>query len=177
MSTSLLSHAFGIQGYRYVRTAYVAGNTIFSSGGTLNLGPNAGNGFMQTGDGNLIIHGLITGGAVNQPNLYRFAQAALGGTTVLTNWNNNFASDFRMDGGTVRISHGGELGGATAAGNPSKLRGSNTAGFEIRTDVPGSFSNIRLDGPAWRKIWASRASSSASRPPLISSRSATAKCV
>jgi transposase len=32
MSTSLLYHAFGIQGYRYVRTAYVAGQTIFTLG-------------------------------------------------------------------------------------------------------------------------------------------------
>ena len=30
MSTSLLYHAFGIQGYRYVRTAYVQGQTIFT---------------------------------------------------------------------------------------------------------------------------------------------------
>jgi hypothetical protein len=33
MSTSLLYHAFGIQGYRYVRTAYVEGQTIFTRGG------------------------------------------------------------------------------------------------------------------------------------------------
>src|SRR4051794_15263681 len=32
MSTSLLYHAFGIQGYRYVRTAYVEGQTIFTLG-------------------------------------------------------------------------------------------------------------------------------------------------
>jgi transposase len=32
MSTSLLYHAYGIQGYRYVRTAYVAGQTIFTLG-------------------------------------------------------------------------------------------------------------------------------------------------
>ena len=32
MSTSLLYHAFGIQGYRYVRTAYVRGQTIFTLG-------------------------------------------------------------------------------------------------------------------------------------------------
>ena len=32
MSTSLLYHAFGIQGYRYVRTAYVQGQTIFTLG-------------------------------------------------------------------------------------------------------------------------------------------------
>src|SRR5436305_11614331 len=32
MSTSLLYHAFGIQGYRYVRSAYVAGQTIFTIG-------------------------------------------------------------------------------------------------------------------------------------------------
>jgi transposase len=32
MSTSLLYHAFGIQGYRYVRTSYVQGQTIFSLG-------------------------------------------------------------------------------------------------------------------------------------------------
>src|SRR5262249_32057055 len=36
MSTSLLYHAFGIQGYRYVRTAYVGGQTIF----TLGQGPD-----------------------------------------------------------------------------------------------------------------------------------------
>ena len=36
MSTSLLYHAFGIQGYRYVRTAYVQGQTIF----TLSQKPN-----------------------------------------------------------------------------------------------------------------------------------------
>jgi transposase len=32
MSTSLLYHAFGIQGYRYVRTTYVQGQTIFTLG-------------------------------------------------------------------------------------------------------------------------------------------------
>jgi transposase len=32
MSTSLLYHAFGIKGYRYVRTAYVQGQTIFTLG-------------------------------------------------------------------------------------------------------------------------------------------------
>jgi transposase len=32
MSTSLLYHAFGVQGYRYVRTAYVQGQTIFTIG-------------------------------------------------------------------------------------------------------------------------------------------------
>jgi transposase len=32
MSTSLLYHAFGILGYRYVRTTYVAGQTIFTIG-------------------------------------------------------------------------------------------------------------------------------------------------
>ena len=32
MSTSLLYHALGIQGYRYVRTAYVQGQTIFTLG-------------------------------------------------------------------------------------------------------------------------------------------------
>jgi transposase len=32
MSTSLLYHAFGIRGYRYVRTAYVQGQTIFTLG-------------------------------------------------------------------------------------------------------------------------------------------------
>jgi transposase len=32
MSTSLLYHAFGIQGYRYVRTSYVQGQTIFTLG-------------------------------------------------------------------------------------------------------------------------------------------------
>ena len=32
MSTSLLYHAYGIKGYRYVRTAYVAGQTIFNLG-------------------------------------------------------------------------------------------------------------------------------------------------
>jgi transposase len=32
MSTSLLDHAFGIQGYRYVRTSYVQGQTIFTLG-------------------------------------------------------------------------------------------------------------------------------------------------
>src|SRR5918998_3772604 len=32
MSTSLLYHAFGIQGYRYVRTGYVQGQTIFTLG-------------------------------------------------------------------------------------------------------------------------------------------------
>ena len=32
MSTSLLYHAFGIKGYRYVRTAYVGGQTIFTLG-------------------------------------------------------------------------------------------------------------------------------------------------
>src|SRR3954468_10493406 len=32
MSTSLLYHAFGIQGYRYVRTAYVQGQTNFTLG-------------------------------------------------------------------------------------------------------------------------------------------------
>ena len=32
MSTSLLYHAFGIQGYRYVRTRYVQGQTIFTLG-------------------------------------------------------------------------------------------------------------------------------------------------
>jgi transposase len=32
MSTGLLSHAFGIKGYRYVRTAYVQGQTIFTLG-------------------------------------------------------------------------------------------------------------------------------------------------
>ena len=31
MSTSLLYHAFGILGYQYVRTAYVAGKTIFTN--------------------------------------------------------------------------------------------------------------------------------------------------
>jgi transposase len=30
MSTSLLYHALGIRGYRYVRTAYVQGQTIFT---------------------------------------------------------------------------------------------------------------------------------------------------
>jgi transposase len=32
MSTSLLYHAFGLKGYRYVRTAYVEGQTIFTLG-------------------------------------------------------------------------------------------------------------------------------------------------
>lgn len=32
MSTSLLYHAFGIRGYRYVRTGYVQGQTIFTPG-------------------------------------------------------------------------------------------------------------------------------------------------
>ena len=32
MSISLLYHAYGIQGYRYVRTAYVEGQTIFTLG-------------------------------------------------------------------------------------------------------------------------------------------------
>jgi transposase len=32
MSTSLLYHAFGIKGYRYVRTAYVQGQTVFTLG-------------------------------------------------------------------------------------------------------------------------------------------------
>jgi transposase len=32
MSTSLLYHAFGIKGYRYVRTSYVQGQTIFTLG-------------------------------------------------------------------------------------------------------------------------------------------------
>jgi transposase len=32
MSTSLLYHAYGIQGYRYVRTAYMQGQTIFTLG-------------------------------------------------------------------------------------------------------------------------------------------------
>jgi transposase len=32
MSTRLLDHAFGIQGYRYVRTAFVKGQTIFTLG-------------------------------------------------------------------------------------------------------------------------------------------------
>jgi transposase len=32
MFTSLLYHAFGIKGYRYVRTAYVQGQTIFTLG-------------------------------------------------------------------------------------------------------------------------------------------------
>jgi transposase len=36
MSTSLLYHVFGTKGYRYVRTAYVQGQTIF----TLSQGPN-----------------------------------------------------------------------------------------------------------------------------------------
>lgn len=31
-STSLLDHAFGIQGDRYVRTSYVQGQTIFTLG-------------------------------------------------------------------------------------------------------------------------------------------------
>ena len=30
MSTSLLYHAFGTRGYRYVRTAYIEGQTIFT---------------------------------------------------------------------------------------------------------------------------------------------------
>ena len=30
MSTSLLYHAFGTKGYRYVRTAYVQGQTVFT---------------------------------------------------------------------------------------------------------------------------------------------------
>jgi transposase len=32
MSTSLLYHAFGIKGYRYVRTAYIEGQTLFTLG-------------------------------------------------------------------------------------------------------------------------------------------------
>src|SRR5206468_3953514 len=98
---------------------------------------NAGNGLLMTGDGNFFLNGLITGGVTAQPNLYRFQSTTLTGTTVLTNWNNNFVSDIRIDGGYIRASQGGVLG-LGAAG--TAIRGSTAQGLEVRTDLANTFS-------------------------------------
>jgi hypothetical protein len=56
---------------------------------------------------------------------------------VLTNWNNNFVSNVRLDSGMIRFSHGGQIGLDNAS--TSQLRGSGGT-WELRTDMAGTFS-------------------------------------
>ena len=129
-----------VTGLTETRTSFSAGDTVFSVGSTLDLGAQGGNSFLETGNGNLFINGLVSGGTAGQPNIYRFNQSTVNGTTVLTNWNNNYVSDFRVDAGFVRVSNGGELGLGTDA-TTVNLQGGT---LDVRTDLGNTFSNRNI---------------------------------
>jgi autotransporter-associated beta strand protein len=124
------------------RVGSVAGTWTLGNAGALYLG-TAGNAFYTTiGAGNIVLNGVVSGGALNTSGFYMAQSGVINKTLVLNNYNNKFIGDVRADGGTIRISNGAALGQATALGNASKLRANSSAGFEIRTDAPGSFGNI-----------------------------------
>jgi len=123
------------------RSVFVSGNTLFSSSSTLIL-PNTGssNSFMSSGSGNVFFNGVVTGGQTGDKyGMYRSSFSTLAGSVVLTNWNNNFTANLRVDTGFLRLSHGGEAGMDVSN---YQLRASGGT-FDIRTDVPASFSAVK----------------------------------
>ncbi|MGB8167670.1 MAG: autotransporter-associated beta strand repeat-containing protein, partial [Chthoniobacteraceae bacterium] len=128
------------------RVGSIAGTMTLGNAGALYLGTATGSFYTTPGAGNIVLNGIVSGGALNTVGLYMGQAGVLNKTLVINNYSNNQIGDIRADGGTVRVANGAAFGAATAAGNISKLRGNNTAGFEIRTDAPTSFSNISGSG-------------------------------
>ncbi|OYW30112.1 MAG: hypothetical protein B7Z47_03990, partial [Chthoniobacter sp. 12-60-6] len=111
--------------------------------GTTTLHLGAGNAFFLVGGpGNLVIDALVSGGNSAATGLYKSTTSGINNTMVLTNNNNNFVSDVRVDSGTIRVSHGGQLGLGRSG---SAMRGTGGS-FEIRTDDPGSFTSRNVSG-------------------------------
>jgi autotransporter-associated beta strand protein len=118
------------------RLASTIGTATFTN--TVNLG-TAGNAFEMYGSGNSVIAGQVTGGVSGTVGLYKVG-SGIGSTMVLTNVNNNFVGDVRLDSGTIRVSDARQLGRSTGV---NSLRGSGGA-YEIRTDAPAGFSDKKV---------------------------------
>ncbi|MEZ0256301.1 MAG: beta strand repeat-containing protein, partial [Chthoniobacter sp.] len=110
------------------------GDTTFTSSSVLNI---AGTGNLRkSGDGNIIINGLLTGGTSGTTGIYQNTQSLLATTISLNNYNNNFIGNIRADSSTIRVANGAALGLDTSL---NQLRGTSGT-FEIRTDAGSSFS-------------------------------------
>ena len=123
-----ISGGFGSTESRFYAAA---GTTTFT--GTVT--PNGV--FFIGGAGNQIISGLVTG-SLSGAGLTKNSNGAVASTLVLTNNANNFASDIRLDAGTLRVASGLALGRSTSASAITMNGGT----LEIRSDAGAtSFKN------------------------------------
>ena len=118
------------------------------------VAPSGGN-FYFGGDGNVIISGLVTG-SVTGSGLNKNSLGGVTSTLVLTNINNNFATDVQISAGTLRVSNGGALGNSISASALSLQGGI----LEIRSDVAATFANrnvgLVVSGPSVGSLFVSR---------------------
>lgn len=120
------------------RIAATGGTTVIN--GNVYLGA-ADVGQIIYGNGNVVINGLISGGSNGQIHLVKTTTGIVT-TLTLTNENNSFLGATRADSGTIRISHGGQLGRSTS-NNISPITFNNGT-FEFRTDAPDSFATKNI---------------------------------
>ncbi|MDB6076203.1 MAG: hypothetical protein JWO89_3843, partial [Verrucomicrobiaceae bacterium] len=113
------------------------GTMTITSSGVLSSG-GASQGFHITGGpGNVIIDGLVIGGAAGVAGINKSSRGGINNTLVLSNINNNYVGDIRADSGSIRISDARQLGIGTSA---SVIRGS-TGTWEFRTAAPTGFAS------------------------------------
>ncbi|OYW77349.1 MAG: hypothetical protein B7Z37_04700 [Verrucomicrobia bacterium 12-59-8] len=123
------------------RVAFEGGNNTLS--GSVFIAPvAAGNNLTIYGDTNVTISGLLTGGVSGQTGFIK-SGSALANSVTLSNPNNNYLGNFRLDSGTLRVFNGGALGVGTDA-NTIRF---NNGTLEVRTEAPTSFSTRNVSLP------------------------------
>jgi autotransporter-associated beta strand protein len=125
-------------------TSNLGESRIGSAYGTMTISGNvdltaSNNNLVLVGNGNFLFSGQI--GASASVNVAGLDKSGAG-TLTLTNVNNNNLGRWQIDGGTIRVSNGGNLGITTRADGIIP----NGGFLEVRSDAGNTFASLNLQG-------------------------------